>query len=413
MKVLLVSSKYQPEYSGSGLRAHRTHVRLNQNYEVVTEVIASGVEFTNSDNYELDGLNVNRVLSTKLRKIHWAIGKGPIRRLTNSVVFHHEARRVNKLLADKKYDLVHVFGYSPATVAAVLWARRNNVPLILELVNVVLSPYQYLPGTRKFTSYNLNENTVVVALSEQLEQISERAGLTGNIWVRPNPVDTQRFKPVDDEARNVAKKELFGFESNVRTIVYIAKFLKRKNHSFLIDVLAKLPENYRLILGGPPLPKIHSVPGLTESDLPTLQAKANKLGVGDRLLIQPGFVDFAKYLEAADITCFPSENEGMGTPLLESLAANIPVIANSDEPSFRQHIKDGFNGFLRPLAPSKWAEAITNTEQFSGDQKDQFSAEIRSRYSTEKIDENYYRLMQRLIAADGDEKIDVRQELNI
>ena len=412
MKVLLVSSKYQPEYSGSGLRAHRTHVRLNHNYDVVTEVIASGIEFINSDNYELDGLNVNRLLSTKLRKIHWALGKGPIKRLTNAAVFHHEARRVNKLLANKKYDLVHVFGYSPATIAAVLWARRNNVPLILELVNVVLSPYQYLPGTRKFTSYNLNENTVVVALSEQLEQISEQAGVIGNVWVRPNPVDTERFKPVDDEARNVAKKELFGFESDVRTIVYVAKFLKRKNHSFLIDVLAKLPENYRLVLSGPPLPEIHSVPGLTESELQTLQTKANKLGVGDRLLIQPGFVDFAKYLEAADLTCFPSENEGMGTPLLESLAANIPVIANSEEPSFRQHIKDGFNGFLRPLDPAKWAEAITNVEQFSEDQKDKFSADIRNRYSTEKIDENYYRLMQRLIAAEAHEKIDVRQELN-
>jgi len=386
-------------------------VRLNQNYDVETEVIASGVEFTNSDNYDLDRLNVSRVLSTKLRKIHWALGKGPFRRLTNAAIFHHEARRVNKLLASKKYDLIHVFGYSPATVAAVLWARRNNVPLILELVNVVLSPYQYLPGTRKFTNYDLNENTVVVAISEQLEQISERAGVTGNVWVRPNPVDTERFKPLDDEVRNLAKKELFGFESDVRTIVYVAKFLKRKNHSFLIDVLAKLPANYRLILAGPPLPDIHSVPGLIESELPTLQAKANKLGVGDRLVIRSGFVDFAKYIEAADLTCFPSENEGMGTPLLESLAAGLPVIANADESSFRQHIKDGVNGFRRPLDPAKWAEAITKTEQFSSDQKDEFSADTRSRYSTEKIDRNYYRLMQRLIDADEHEKIDVRQEL--
>jgi glycosyltransferase involved in cell wall biosynthesis len=411
VKVLLVSSKYQPEYSGSGLRAHRTHVRLNQNYDVETEVIASGVEFTNSDNYELDGLNVSRVLSTKLRKIHWALGKGPLRRLTNAAVFHHEARRVNKLLADKKFDLIHVFGYSPATVAAVTWARRNNVPLILELVNVVISPYQYLPGTRKFTSYDLNENTVVVAISEQLEQISKKAGVTGNVWVRPNPVDTERFKPVDDEARNEAKKQLFGFEPDVRVIIYVAKFLKRKKHSFLIDVLAKLPENYRLVLAGPPLPEIHSVPGLTEAELPSLQAKADKLGVGDRLVIRSGFVDFANYLEAADLTCFPSENEGMGTPLLESLAAEIPVIANSEEPSFRQHINDGLNGYLRPLEATKWAEAIRNTEDFTDLQKNEFSTHVRERYSTEKIDEDYYRLMRKLVDAVPHEKINVQQVL--
>jgi len=118
------------------------------------------------------------------------------------------------------------------------------------------------------------------------------------------------------------------------------------------------------------------------------------------------------YLEAADLTCFPSENEGMGTPLLESLAAKKPVVANLGEPSFRQHIKDGFNGFLRPLDSAKWAEAITKTEQFSDDQQGEFSADVRDRYSTKKIDENYYRLMRRLIAAEAHEIIDVRQELN-
>ena len=386
-------------------------MRLNQNYDVETEVIASGVEFTDSANYELDGLTVSRLLSTKLRKIHWAFGKGPFRRLTNAAVFHHEARRVNKLLATKKYDLIHVFGYSPATVAAVLWARRNNVPLILELVNVVLSPYQYLPGTRKFTSYDLNEKTVVVAISDQLGAISEKAGVKGNVWVRPNPVDTERFNPVDDEARSIAKKELFEFDSSVRTIVYVAKFLKRKNHSFLIDVLAKLPDNYRLVLAGPSLPEIHSVPGLTESELPTLQAKADKLGVGDRLVIHSGFVDFAKYLEAADLTCFPSENEGMGTPLLESLAAGLPVIANADESSFRAHIVDGKNGYLILLNAKDWATAIENAVEISKEQRREFSSDVSDRYSTHKMDQNYYRLMRALLESEDNAKISVADVL--
>ena len=34
MKVLVISSKYQPEYSGSGLRAHNTYIRLKKNYNI-------------------------------------------------------------------------------------------------------------------------------------------------------------------------------------------------------------------------------------------------------------------------------------------------------------------------------------------------------------------------------------------
>ena len=34
MKVLLVSSKYQPEYSGSGFRAHHLYLRLSSKFNI-------------------------------------------------------------------------------------------------------------------------------------------------------------------------------------------------------------------------------------------------------------------------------------------------------------------------------------------------------------------------------------------
>ncbi|MCH8230652.1 MAG: glycosyltransferase family 4 protein [Chloroflexi bacterium] len=411
MKVQVVSSKYQPEYSGSGLRAHRTHLRLRERYGIETGVICSSTEFTDPATYELDGISVTRILSSKLRKVHWSLGKGPLRRLTNAAVFHHEARRVTAALRSREFDLLHVFGYSPATVAAIRWARRNDVPLMLELVNMVRSPYQYLPGTRRYSTYDLNERSVIVAISRELGETSERAGLNGNIWVRPNPVDVTRFVPVAPDIKQKNKRELFGFGPETRTIVYVAKFLERKNHGFLIDVLRFLPDNFKLVLAGPPLPEIHSVRGLTAKEIPSLTRKAQDLGVGDRLIVRPEFIDFAEYLHAADVTCFPSVREAMGTPLLESLVAGVPVVANAGESSFRDHIVDARNGYLRSLDPEEWADAIVSASGFSAHQRKLFSTETRERFSTERSDDDYQRLMIALVASGPGQRLSVAEIL--
>ncbi|MEC9293767.1 MAG: hypothetical protein VYC65_05695, partial [Chloroflexota bacterium] len=185
MKVLVVSSKYHPEYSGSGLRAHNTYLRLKKQYNVTFEVICSSVEFTGSKKYRYDEVLVTRIVSSVLRKIAHKFGTGPLARITNAAVFYSEARSVTKLISAKDFDLIHVFGYSPATVAAINWSRNKDIPLILEIVNRGISPYQYLPGTSKFYPYDLTQQSVIVAISKYLAEVCKSEGLNDNVWTRP------------------------------------------------------------------------------------------------------------------------------------------------------------------------------------------------------------------------------------
>ncbi|MCH8911285.1 MAG: glycosyltransferase family 4 protein [Chloroflexi bacterium] len=411
MKVILVSSKYSPEYSGSGLRAHRTYLRLREKYKVEVEVICSGTEYLSPETYFQDDLQVTRVVSPFVRRLHSILGKGPVYRLTNAAVFRSEMRRVTQLLATKLIDVLHVFGYSPATMAAIRWSRVHKIPLMRELVNVVPSPYQYPPGRFGDHLFEFPDLSVVVAISAELGKMSNRAGLTENVWVRPNPVDVARFAPVSPNIKVASKKELFDFGPETRVIVYVAKFIKRKNHSFLIDVLRKLPTNYKLVLAGPPLPKIHAVEGLTAEAISSLTQKAHEFGIVNRLIVRPEFVDIAEYMKAADLTCLPSVREGMGTPLLESIAAGIPVVANADEPSFREWIVDGQNGFLRSLDASDWANAVLETEHFSPANRTSMSNQIRDVVSTERIDEQYHKLLSALSEARPGESVSVADVL--
>ncbi len=392
MKVLVVSSKYPPEYSGSGLRAHRTHIRLREKFNIESEVICSSVEYRSSESYSIDGVQVQRVVSKPLRSIHAMVGKGPIRRLTNAAVFRSEIDSVDQILRTKTPDVVHVFGYSPATLAAIRWANMQGIPLMRELVNRIPSPFQYPPGRNNDPDYLFPENSIVVAISKYLGRISREASVK-NVWVRPNPVDVERFHFTDSHERNNARKLHTAFSKSDRVMVYVSKFNQRKNHTFLISVLSKLPERYKLLLAGPPIEPGDPSPGLSKAQALDLWAMAAGMGLGHRLLIQPSFVDAAEYMRVGDVFCMPSENEAMGTPLLEALSTGLPVVANAGESSFKEWIVNGQNGFLCDLDSPSWAEAVIKTERFTTADRKTISDRIKFEISTDQIDAEYHRLL--------------------
>tara|TARA_B100001179_G_C18470988_1_gene351366 strand:- start:199 stop:837 length:639 start_codon:yes stop_codon:yes gene_type:complete len=210
-----------------------------------------------------------------------------------------------------------------------------------------------------------------------------------------------------------ARKKISSVSENETLVVYVAKYLAQKNHAFLLDVLTKLPESFKLVLAGPPLVDGDLMPGLKANQIQTLNQRALELGVAERVDISHGFVDMAKYLAAADVFCFPAEREAMGTPLLESISSGIPVVANADESSFQEWVKDGKHGYLCPLIPEKWAEAIVKASKFSHDKKLIMSEEIKSTASTDLIDEQYYKLLTALASTKYLDQLNVKQVLSL
>ncbi len=412
MKVLVVSSKYPPEYSGSGLRAHRTYMRLKEKFGIDFEVISSSTESNDPKVYQLDGVQVERIVSKRARNLNRRCSYPPLRRITNAILSHIEARAVKRKLARTSFDLIHTFGYSPATAAAIKMRQELKIPLILEVVNQVHTPYQYLPGTRTFTKQDLNHQSLIVAISKSLGDMCASFGIVNNVWVRPNPVDTKNFSIPTEEERITSRKKISSVSENETLVVYVAKYLAQKNHAFLLDVLTKLPESFKLVLAGPSLTDRDLVPGLKADQITILKKRAQELGVAERVDISHGFVDMAKYLAAADVFCFPAEREAMGTPLLESISSGIPVVANADESSFQEWVKDGKNGYLCSLIPEKWAEAIVKASKFSHDKKLIMSEEIKSTASTDLIDEQYYKLITALASTEYLDQLNVKQVLS-
>jgi glycosyltransferase involved in cell wall biosynthesis len=410
MKVLLISSKYPPEYAGSGFRAHNTYKRLESKYDVNFEVICNSVEFDSSARYTHEGVDVTRIVNRlahplSMRETSYEL----FERSAMALKIWAEAAATWRQLNRREFDVVHTFGHSASTAAAHYWTRRNEVPLVYEICNIQSQPKQYLPLLSRWYDYDLSRQSVVVALSPTLEEMCREHGLKENVWMRPNPVDTSRFSPESVWGR-YSVSDLTKFDDSDTILLYVASFRRRKNHTFLLDVLKSLPEQYKLVLAGP-VDDDGQMQTEHEEVLAELKAKVQKYGLHNRVDIQPEFVDMADYLSIADVFCFPSYDEAMGTPLVESLASGIPVVANAEESSFRTWVTDGKNGYVCELSSRAWTEAIENATGFDRDYRLTFAEEIHDTVSAEALDSRYLQLLKSVETATPSDGINVRSIL--
>jgi len=119
-------------------------------------------------------------------------------------------------------------------------------------------------------------------------------------------------------------------------IISVARLDAQKDHALLIDALATIkciPWELELIGDGP----------LTES----IRARANALGIGERVLFSGLCNDVPERLSKANLFVLASGFEGFPLSILEAMRANLPVIA-SDVGGVSESVVEGTTGFLVP-----------------------------------------------------------------
>jgi glycosyltransferase involved in cell wall biosynthesis len=131
------------------------------------------------------------------------------------------------------------------------------------------------------------------------------------IRVLPPGIDLQRFTIRD---RGYARRRLnLPFDSV--QIGSVGRLAEVKGHKTLLDAIAILPANHRLVLLG-------AGPEQTR-----LEAQARELGIADRVTFLGHRNDVEEVLPAFDLVCLPSLEEGLPRVLIEAQACGIPVVA--------------------------------------------------------------------------------------
>lgn len=402
-KILLVISKFYPEYTGAAHRLNLMYRRLKeQDQNLHVTVICNSTSFMKSEEYVYEGQGVYR------RVFPFHMKWMPLK-IKSVLKTYYEFISTWRCMARQKPDLIHVAGFSGGTMAAILYARLHKIPRLIELVTKDASPAQYLPALRYPKFLALDKQCVIVAISRNIADNCADLGLRENTWCRPNPVDEHNFFYAP-ERRNTLRRELSPFADDDIVIGMVAKFMPQKNQIFMIDVLHQLPENYKLLLAGP---RVHSGIFQKRDDdyFANIEKKIKDLNLQNRVHIHADFVDAALYMMASDLYVMPQNNEGLGTPMLEAMACGLPVVANSEEPAFCEWVQDSENGFLVGMDYDQWAEALIKAAKFKADQKQRAAEKILSQASTAQIDLKYQKILKALLLSSPHENINIGKVL--
>ena len=400
LRVLVVSSKYPPEYSGSGLRAHNTYTRLSEKFGVEFDVLAGSVEFNGSINYVHDGVAVQRVARKPLRSTRGAglrsklvgLVPGPAVRRVN---YLSEAAEVFRMLRAnrRQYDVFHIFGNVAITSADVSFAKAARVPLVVEMTSDRSSPHGWEPWlVGKVYGRRLPDRSRIVCISERLRQMCEDHGYVENVWSRPNPIDETRFFPEHEERLNYRRRHTKFGDDDVM-LSYVAKVMPSKNQRFLVQMLRHLPTRFKLVLAGP-VTDSGPLSGRDKRYLQSIHETIASLSLQDRVQVIPEFVEAHEISKASDVYLFPSINEGLGTPVIEAIACGVPVVANRMDGITDQWIQEGESGLLSELDPGAFASKVESAAKIPLDTLLRKSQQILAVASAEVIDRRYWELLQ-------------------
>ncbi len=149
--------------------------------------------------------------------------------------------------------------------------------------------------------------------------------------------------------RQQARKEL-GLPQGIFLVGNCGRLVRQKNQSFLVKLLAHLPQMHLAIAGDGP-------------DRDALVELAQALGVGERMTFL-GAVPHARmgmFYSALDMFLLPSLHEGHSNAMLEAMSFGLPVIGN-DVPTIREALLSPPQiqaGEVAPLDAQEWARLIS------------------------------------------------------
>lgn len=257
-------------------------------------------------------------------------------------------------LDNLKFDLL----FCPFTAPTYF---KKNIPTICTIYDLQYKTYPQFFSPEDVAQRDhtfieaCKKATMLAAISEYSRQ---KAIEHGNL--DPNKVSTIYLRMAH---RITAEKEAVKKQSTILSelglgaqqyLLYPANFWKHKNHEMLITafnlaVVDGLDKSIKLVLTGAP-----------GSRRDYLIDAVKKMGLMDRVLF-PGYLpnhDLSVLMSNALALVFPSLYEGFGLPVIEAMAAGIPVIC-SNKTSLPE-VTNGAAILFNPGNPSDIAKAIIN-----------------------------------------------------
>lgn len=187
-------------------------------------------------------------------------------------------------------------------------------------------------------------------------------------------IDLDKFQKKEPTRQKIRNK--LGIPEGKIILMSVGELTKRKNHMVVVEALAWLKEYDILyaICGDGPLKA-------------QLRAKAEEIGVRDRLKLLGFRKDIAELHKAADIFVFPSLQEGLPVAVMEAMASGLPIVASKIRGN-EDLISNNQGGYLvNPKKSEQIAKAIEKMIQNpkKREKMEERNLEIITKYGQETV----------------------------
>lgn len=208
------------------------------------------------------------------------------------------------------------------------------------------------PGTDLLTRLRYtSEPSLFLGVSEAVCRILEKHGVPRErLRVVHSCIDPARIDAHAEEDHDLARADL-SVPADAGLIGAIGALVPHKGHKHLLAamprILAARPDAHVVIFGEGPL----------EAEL---RRDCWERGLQSRVLFAGFRTDVARFIHCLDVFAHPSVEEGMGTSILDAMAARLPVVA-SRAGGITEIVRHGETGWLVPPAsPTELAGAIVS-----------------------------------------------------
>ncbi len=283
------------------------------------------------------------------------------------------------------FDLIHAHMAGPAGFAAALLGIILRKPVIITAHGSDIHSFPKHFFLKHMVVFTLKRATQIVAVSQSLkDSMLKMINLRREIFVIRNGANHEVFFPTD---KTIARKQL-NLPHDKKIILFIGNLLPIKGIDLLLHAFANISkkDSTKLIIIGK---------GESACELKDLTSELH-------IDTHVSFIGIKKHneiplwLNACDVFCLPSRNEGFPTVIVEALACGRPVIATRVDGIPEAVTNDTLGILVEPNNTEELAAALNKALEKEWDY--QAIAEYGKRFSWDTIAEEYTELYKNVIS---------------
>lgn len=170
----------------------------------------------------------------------------------------------------------------------------------------------------------------------------------GRCFLLRNAIDVKRYA-YNEELRKKTRAA-WHIADDALVIGHVGRFVKEKNHAFLIDFFAAMHRRNpraRLLLVG------------LEDPEKQIRAKVEDLGLTEQVIFAGVQSDTAPFYQAMDLFVLPSLSEGLPLVMVEAQCAGLPCVISDKVPTSCILVKELITQLRLADGAEEWAEHLS------------------------------------------------------